>query len=103
MMSSTFGAPFGGTTRGGHHGVDSVARCLITPPNFAGGAGSCFPSIVVVALAEPSWPVTTCAPEALDPAKKLDKARAPIAIFRVFSLSSIQILHASRLGFAPRQ
>ena len=50
MMSSTLGAPFGGTTRGAHHGVDSEALSLITPPNFGSGGGSCFPSIVVVAL-----------------------------------------------------
>ena len=58
MMRSTFGAPLGGTTRGGHQGVESVAASLITPPNFGAGAGSCLPSTVVVALAEPSWPVT---------------------------------------------
>jgi hypothetical protein len=37
----------------------------ITPPNFGGGAGSCFPSIEVVALAEPGVPVTSCAPAGL--------------------------------------
>jgi hypothetical protein len=40
MISSTLGAPLGGTTRGGHHGVDSDALSLITPPNFASGGGS---------------------------------------------------------------
>ena len=50
MMSSTLGAPFGGTTRGAHQGVDSEAFSLITPPNFGSGGGSCLPSIVVVAL-----------------------------------------------------
>ena|SRR6516165_4691242 len=54
MMSSTFGAPFGGTTRGGHHGVDSEALSLITPPNLGSGGGSCFPVIVVVASGERS-------------------------------------------------
>src|SRR5258707_4656835 len=53
MMSRTFGAPFGGTTRGAHQGVDSVALSLITPPNFGGNGGSCFPSSEVVALGEP--------------------------------------------------
>src|SRR6266487_4258553 len=57
MMRSTFGAPFGGTTCGGHHGFESLASSLITPPNFGGGGGSCFPSIVVVALGEPGVPV----------------------------------------------
>ena len=58
MISSTFGAPFGGTMRGGHQGVDSEAFSLITPPNAGSGGGSCFPSIVVVAPGEPNSPVT---------------------------------------------
>src|SRR5271167_972266 len=61
MMSRTFGAPLGGTMRGGHHGVESLALSLITPPNFGGGGGICFPSIEVVALGEPGVPVTCCA------------------------------------------
>ena len=62
MMSSTLGAPLGGTTRGGHHGFDSVAFSAITPPNFGSGGGSCLPSSVVVALGEPRVPVTCWAP-----------------------------------------
>ena len=58
MMSSTLGAPFGGTTRGAHQAVDSEAFSLITPPNFGSGGGSCFPSMVVVAPGEPGTPVT---------------------------------------------
>jgi hypothetical protein len=54
MMSRTLGAPFGGTTRGGHQVFESLALSLITPPNCGGAGGSCFPSIVVVALGEPS-------------------------------------------------
>src|SRR5277367_2778109 len=61
MMSSTLGAPLGGTMRGGHQGVESLALSLITPPNFGGGGGSCFPSMVVVALGAPNVPVTCCA------------------------------------------
>ena len=57
MMSRTFGAPFGGTMRGGHQGVDSEAFSLITPPNVGSGGGSCVPSIVVVAVGEPGVPV----------------------------------------------
>src|SRR5262245_24798235 len=53
MISSTFGAPLGGTTRGGHQGFDCSASSLITPPNFGSGGGSCFPSIGAVAPAEP--------------------------------------------------
>ncbi len=51
MISSTFGAPFGGTMRGAHHGFDCSASSLMTPPNFGSGGGSCLPSIVVVAPA----------------------------------------------------
>src|SRR6476469_9312478 len=58
MITKTLGAPFGGTTRGGHHALDSVAFSLITPPNFGSGGGSCFPLIVVVALGEPNSPLT---------------------------------------------
>src|SRR5271165_5515611 len=61
IMRSTFGAPLGGTTRGGHQGVESLALSLITPPNFSGGAGSCSPLMVVVALAEAGEPVISWA------------------------------------------
>ena len=57
MISSTLGAPFGGTTRGAHQAFDSEAFSLITPPNFGSGGGSCLPLIVVVALGEPGTPV----------------------------------------------
>src|SRR5574337_634512 len=58
MISSTFGAPFGGTMRGAHQGLDCSAPCLITPPKAGSGAGSRVPGIVVVALGEPGVPVT---------------------------------------------
>ena len=61
MMSNTLGAPFGGTTRGGHQAFNSEASSLITPPNFGSGGGSCFPSIVVVAAGEPGRSVICCA------------------------------------------
>src|SRR6476660_3658728 len=57
MIKSTLGAPLGGTTVGGHHGLESTALSLITPPNFGSGGGSCFPSMVVVAPGEPGVPV----------------------------------------------
>src|SRR5271165_6180895 len=57
MMRRTLGAPLGGTRRGGHQGLESLALSLITPPNFCGGAGSCSPLMVVVALGEPGVPV----------------------------------------------
>src|SRR5215472_16007254 len=71
MMSSTLGAPFGGTTRGGHHGVDSDAFSLITPPNFGSGGVSCCPSIVVVALGDPGTPVTCWADPEKQPRAKI--------------------------------
>ena len=61
MMSSTLGAPFGGTMWGGHQGVDSEAFSLITPPNSGAGGGNCLPSMVVVALGEPGTPVVSWA------------------------------------------
>src|SRR2546429_6906564 len=57
MMRRMLGAPLGGTIRGGHHCLDSNALSLITPPNFIGGAGICFPSSVTVALGSPGVPV----------------------------------------------
>src|SRR5271169_1959485 len=57
MIRSTLGAPLGGTTRGGHQGLEVAALWLITPPNFGGGGGICFPSIGVVPLGEPDSPV----------------------------------------------
>src|SRR6266496_4797366 len=56
MINRTLGAPFGGTTRGAHHGFDCRASSLITPPNLGSGGGSCLPLIVVVAAGEPGVP-----------------------------------------------
>ena len=53
MINNTLGAPLGGTTVGGHQGLDSEAFSLITPPNFGGGGGSCLPLMLSVALGEP--------------------------------------------------
>src|SRR6185503_16691097 len=61
MMSNTLGALLGGTTRGGHHGVDSEAFSLITPPYFGSGGGSCLPSSVTVVPGAPGVPVICCA------------------------------------------
>src|ERR1022692_945247 len=99
MMSSTLGAPFGGTTRGGHHGFESVAVWLITPPNLGGGGGICFPLMVVVASAWPSVPVTTCA-DALPLTKKLETASAPRVSFRKPAPKSTVCLLASPTGLA---
>src|SRR5215470_13457910 len=53
MISKTLGAPAGGTIRGAHQGLDCSASSLITPPNFGSGAGSCLPSMLVVAAGDP--------------------------------------------------
>ncbi len=72
-MSSTFGAPLGGTTRAGQYGLESAAVSLITPPNGSGGGGICFPSIVTVVVGEPGVPVISgCA---LRPAQRPARQR----------------------------
>src|SRR6476469_9670903 len=53
MTSKILGAFFGGTIRGAHHAFDWSAPSLMTPPNAGSGAGSCFPSMAVVAAGEP--------------------------------------------------
>src|SRR5208337_255613 len=61
MISSTFGAPLGGTIFAGQHGLESVALRLIVPANSGGGDGTYLPSTVVVALVEHGTPVVCCA------------------------------------------
>src|ERR1700739_537574 len=61
MIRSTLGAPLGGTTRAGQYGFDWLAWRVMSPPNFGGGGGRYFPSIVVVAPGEPGVPVICCA------------------------------------------
>src|SRR5262245_24023510 len=65
MMRRMFGAAFGGMTRGAHHGFEPRASLVMVPPKLGLGGGNCLPSIVVVALGEPSVPVTCCANAAL--------------------------------------
>src|SRR5258708_39945235 len=62
MISSTLGAPFGGTTVGGQYGLDCSEPRLISPANFGGGGGRYFPSIVSVALGAPGKPLIFWAP-----------------------------------------
>jgi hypothetical protein len=57
MMSSTLGAPLGGTMRGAHQAFESDAFSLMIPPNFGSGGGSCLPLMVVVAPGDPGTPV----------------------------------------------
>jgi hypothetical protein len=59
MIKSMLGASFGGTTRGGHHGVDPMALSLITPPKGGTGGGNCLPLMVVVESGEPGLPVVS--------------------------------------------
>src|SRR5215470_16291449 len=61
MMRRMFGAPFGGTMRGGHHDFDWSAFRSIWPPNGRSGGGSCFPVGVTVADGDPGSPVICCA------------------------------------------
>src|SRR3954471_17688394 len=61
IISSTLGAPLGGTTRGAHQGLDCRASSLITPPNFKSGGGSSLPSMTVVLLGEPDGVSPCCA------------------------------------------
>src|SRR6185295_4917981 len=77
MISSTFGAPLGGTTEGGQYGLESLAVSLITPPNFGGSGGSCLPSSVMVALGEPGVPVICWA--AADPARRPGNVTSKVA------------------------
>src|SRR5579872_2942909 len=95
MMSKTFGAPFGGTTRGAHQAFDCKASSLMTPPNFGSGGGSCLPVIVVVALEEPSTPLTSCA---LTPAERMTVSVNVAAINRpmLIASSSTSIIHHAR-------
>src|SRR5437660_1068592 len=77
MMSSTFGAPLGGTTDGGQYGLESFASSLITPPNFGGSGGSCLPSSVIVAPGVPGVPVICWAARRLG--KVMSRLARPVA------------------------
>src|SRR5712672_3034039 len=77
MISSTLGAPLGGTTDGGQYGLESFASSLITPPNFGGSGGSCLPSSVIVALGVPGVPVICWAARRLG--KVMSRLARPVA------------------------
>src|ERR1700756_5217514 len=95
MMSNTLGAPFGGTTRGAHQGVDSDAFSLMTPPNFGSGGGSCFPSSVMVAPGEPGSPVVCWA----NPETQL-RTRRPAPVSILWLIFMLERSHAPRNGKA---
>ena len=100
MISSTFGAPLGGTTRGGHQVFEPGIASLITPPNFGGGGGNCLPWIVVVAFAAPSTPVTCCA--AAGPPTSIAAAQhalsAVVNAERTSILRSLPVARVSAVG-----
>src|SRR5215468_7897304 len=59
MISSTLGAPLGGTMRADQYGFDVRASLVILPLKGWGGAGICAPSIVTCASGDPGAPPTT--------------------------------------------
>ena len=89
MISSTLGAPFGGTTRGGQYGVDCAALRSILPPNFGGGGGSWSPLIVVVALGEPGTPVICCADAGTAPSAAAAANMLTISAHRLLCMANL--------------
>src|SRR3954451_20057056 len=104
MTSRTLGAPFGGTTRGGHHGCESLALSLMTPPNFGGGGGSCLPSIVTVALGEPGVPLICWA---IAPGQRTVPTRmlndSVVAILNISPLLSVTALNKAAPCFRRKK
>src|SRR5215510_1636687 len=90
-----FGAPFGGTTRAGHQGVDCAALRSILPSNFCGGGGSWLPGIVVVALGEPATPVVCWASAVAPSASSREAATSPHAASRCVDCECLSIINAS--------
>ena len=81
MMSKMLGAFVGGTMRGGHHGIESTAFTLITPPNFGSGGGSWLPGMVVVASGEPMTPVVWTSAQ-LDEAREVANVTEAVRPYR---------------------
>src|SRR5512141_2142490 len=104
MMSSTLGAPLGGTTCGGHQGLESLAFGLITPPNFCGGGGSCLPSRVVVEAGEPGTPVVWISAAPSGRARAAETSTAPrrtfLLSFIIFDLYFAALSKPRRILFA---
>src|SRR5262245_1779148 len=97
MIRRTLGAPLGGTTCGGQYGFDLLASRLMTPPNFDGGGGRYFPSMVVVALGEPGVPVVCCAGAGAPMASSKEVATSPHEASRCVSSRCLSIMGHSRL------
>ena len=98
MMSSTLGASLGGTMRGAHHGLESVAFSLITPPNFGSGGGSCSPLMVVVALGWPMTPVVWISART-DGATVLIKATEAVSPVRPYLIRLLRFMIFVQVGF----
>src|SRR5436190_6208712 len=116
MTRRMLGAPFGGTTRGGHHGFESFACSLMTPPNLRGAGGSCLPSRVIVASGEPGVPVICCAATGATASVAASKNVATVATTRALPDSRFMLLspmlvrtvsrlmrHAAAAPWNPRQ
>src|SRR5262245_37036155 len=106
MISRMLGAPLGGTTCGGQYGLDLLASRLMTPPNFDGGGGRYFPSMVVVALGEPATPVVCCAIAGTNASAAKVTAESTSAVVFTVQFSEItvrQVQTAERLAVSPRR
>ncbi len=88
------GAPLGGTKRGGHQDFDPSRVSLMTPPNFGGGAGSCVPFTVVVALAEPATPVVCWAPATQTVSSRIES----VGPSRAFVMNTLPSLWCAPIG-----
>jgi hypothetical protein len=82
--------------RGAHHAFDCRASSFITPPNAGSGAGSCLPLMLVVALAEPSSPVTSWAKASGPVNRQSTPARHIIRLDHVFVFILHFLLHQNR-------
>ena len=79
MISSTLGAPLGGTTRGGHHGFDCAALRFAVPPHDRSSGGSTSPGMVRVPAGEPmALPIDAAATGAVPAAGAGVCALAPL-------------------------
>src|SRR6266481_6894839 len=105
MISSTLGAPLGGTTVGGQPAFESTALRLTLPAKGGGGFGIYLPPMVVVARGEPGVPVVwTCARRKAQPPAVRTGRQWPIREHldpgRVFSKSSSVFSFEAFLGGA---
>src|SRR5262245_13495398 len=100
MMSSTFGAPLGAATCGGHHGFDCAWVCLISPPNFGGAGGRAFDFSGSLYAGEPGFAPPSCPPTVIgtkNPASTAAATPTPSAdrMILLFMIASLPASHAS--------